>query len=365
MLPRGRVNLQSNPSLPEVQPPSGVVRSQKRSFARAARIFAVYTGLALLLYITLRNVPLGEIWSTLRQLQARQAVVLIGLNLFIYALLTLRWWIIVRAENKRVTYLPLLFVRIAVFGVSYFTFGPHVGGEPLQVFYLQRRYGLTFTHATASVIMDKLLELLANFFLLAIGLTAIFRAGLFSTNGSSSWLSLSGLAILCLWPPVHILLLFRRIYPVSAALRGIPMIKKSSKVVRFIAASERLAGTFCRRHLRSLLAAIAVSLCAAVGMVSEFALIAAFLDIRLPFWQTIAAWTAGWLSLLAPLPGGLGALEASEVFTLGLFGVSAASAIGLTLVMRARDLLIGGLGLLLAGKSIHVLPGVRPNPNAR
>jgi uncharacterized protein (TIRG00374 family) len=308
----------------------------------------------VLLYFALRNVPLDEIRGTLQGLRPSQIAVLFGLNLFIYLLFTLRWWIIVRAENKLVTYFPLLLVRIAVFGVSYFTFGPHVGGEPLQVFYLQRKYKLTFTHATASVIMDKLLELLANFFLLAVGLTAVLQAGILSANGSSSWLSLSGLVILCMWPPVHILLLYKRKYPVSAILRGIPFIRKDSKVVRFVAASERLAGTFCRRHLSSLLSATAISLCAAVGMVSEFALIANFLDIRLPFWQTVAAWTAGWLALLAPLPGGLGALEASEVFALGVFGVPAASAIGITLVMRGRDLLIGGLGLLLAGKSIYL-----------
>jgi glycosyltransferase 2 family protein len=247
----------------------------------------------------------------------------------------------------------LLLVRIAVFGVSYFTFGPHVGGEPLQILSLQRRYKLTFTHATASVIMDKLLELLANFFLLSIGLTAIFQAGILSTNGSSSWLSLSGLVILCGWPPVHIIFLSKQKYPISAILRSIPFIRKDSKVVRFIAVSERLAGAFCRRHLSSLIAAIGVSVVAAVGMVSEFALIAHFLQIRLPFWQTVAAWTAGWLSLLAPLPGGLGALEASQVFALGAFGISAASAIGVTLLMRARDLLIGGLGLLFASRVIE------------
>jgi len=348
------VNLPSNPPIPETQPPAGMIRTQRRSFLYFLRAFAVYSVLALLLYFALRNVPLDEIWGTLQGLRPWQIAVLFGLNLFIYMLFTLRWWIIVRAENKLVTYFPLLLVRIAVFGVSYFTFGPHVGGEPLQVFYLQRKYKLTFTHATASVIMDKLLELLANFFLLAVGLTAVFQAGILSTNGGRSWLSLSGLVILCMWPPVHILLLYKRKYPVSAILRGVPFIKKDSKIVRFIAASERLAGAFCRRHLSSLLSAIIVSLCAAAGMVSEFTLIANFLGIRLPFWQTVAAWTAGWLALLAPLPGGLGALEASEVFALGVFGVSAASAIGVTLVMRGRDLLIGGLGLLLAGKSINL-----------
>lgn len=347
------MNLQSNPPIPETRPPAGLIGTPRKSFFHFLRLVAVYSVLAVLLYFALRNAPLGELWNTLLQLRPWQVATLFGLNLFIYALITLRWWIIVRAENKLVAYFPLLLIRVAVFGVSYFTFGPHIGGEPLQVFYLQRRYKFTFTHATASVIIDKLLELLANFFLLAVGLTAIFEAGILSTNGSSSWLSLSGLVILCMWPPFHILLLYKRKYPVSAILRGIPFIKKDSKLVRFIAASERLAGTFCHRHFSSLLSAILVSLCAAAGMISEFALIATFLNIQLPFWQTVAAWTAGWLALLAPLPGGLGALEASEVFALGLFGVSAASAIGVTLVMRGRDLLVGGLGLLIAGKSIN------------
>ena len=316
----------------------------------AVRLFVVYAVLAVLLYVALRNAPLGEIWSTVRQLQGWQVMSLVGLNLFIYALITLRWWIILRAENKHIAYFPLLLVRIAVFGVSYFTFGPHVGGEPLQVFYLQRKYSLTFTHATASVIMDKLLELLANFFLLAVGLTAILQAGILSADGSGSWLGLIGLVVLCLWPPIHILLLSKQKYPVSVFLRSIPWIRKDSKPVRFIAASERLAGTFCRRHLWSLLSATAISLLAGAGMVMEFALITTFLGIELPFWQTVAAWTAGWLALLAPLPGGLGALEASEVFALGAFGVSAALAIGVTLVMRGRDIFIGGAGLFLASR---------------
>jgi uncharacterized protein (TIRG00374 family) len=334
----------------------GTVKSvgvkEKTKSLRILRAFAVYFTLVVLLYFALRNAPLGEIWNTLRQLQLWQIAVLFGLNLFIYALITLRWWIIVRAENKRVAYIPLLLVRIAVFGVSYFTLGPHVGGEPLQVFYLQRKYKFTYMHATASVILDKLLELLANFFLLALGLTAIVQAGLLSTNGSSSWLSLIGLVILCIWPPIHIVLLYQQKYPFTTVLRGMSFIRKDSKAVRFVAASERLAGSFCRRHLSSLLFAVLISLGAGAGMVGEFALITYFVNIRLPFWQTVSAWTAGWFSLLAPLPGGLGALEASQVFALGLFGISATSAISVTLLMRGRDILIGGIGLLLAGRGV-------------
>jgi len=318
---------------------------------RAKRVAIRFLSLSILialLYFALRNAPLTEILETLEQLRPWQIAILLLINAVIYALVTLRWWIIVRAENRDVTYLPLLAVRVAVFGISYFTLGPQVGGEPLQVLYLQRKYGLTYTRATASVLMDKLLEFLANFFLLGAGLTAILQAGILSTNGINSFVSLSGLFILFLWPPIHILLMRRGVHPVSEILRKF----SNSKSVRFIAASERMAGTFCRRHFRSLRAAIIVSLLAAIGMVGEYFFITSILHIDLLFPQTIAAWTAGWLAFIVPLPGGLGALEASQVFALGAFGVGAASAISVTFLIRGRDLLIGGLGLLFAGRGV-------------
>lgn len=316
-----------------------------KTWLRRTLVFIV---LATLLYLALRNAPLTEIFQALKQLRFWQIATLLLVNVLIYALITLRWWIIVRAESKSLPYLPLVAVRLAVFGVSYFTLGPQVGGEPLQVLYLQRKYGITYTRATAAVLMDKLLEFLANFFLLAVGLTSVLQAGIISTNGNSSLLSLSGLIILCVWPPIHIILMMRGIYPVSIVLRKITQ----NKFARFVFACERMAGNFCRRHLGSLLSATMVSILAAVGMVSEFFFITNFLHIELSISQTIAAWTAGWLAFLVPLPGGLGALEASQVFALGAFGISAASAISVTFLIRGRDLLIGGLGLLFAGRGV-------------
>jgi uncharacterized membrane protein YbhN (UPF0104 family) len=157
------------------------------------------------------------------------------------------------------------------------------------------------------------------------------------------------LIILLAWPPIHIILLYHRVYPLSKLIQILPF----KKLKRFISASERMAGTFCQRHLSALLYAAFISILATFGMVSEYFLMTSFLGINLSFWQTIAAWTSGWLSFLVPLPGGLGALEASQVFSLGFFGITAASALGVTLLIRGRDLLIGGLGLLLAGHNLN------------
>ncbi len=305
--------------------------------------------LGFLLWWVVRNAPLVEIWAAFRGLQLWEITVLLAVNTSLYALATLRWWFIVRADAKHIPYLPLLRVRVSVFGVSYFTFGPQVGGEPLQVLFLQRKYGLTYTRATASVLMDKILEFLIDFLLLALGLTAVFRAGVLTESRSSFSWELIALLLLVTWPPIHIVLLYHRRYPLTAMVRAIPFIPKNSKAIRFLRAAEWLAGNFCRRHLPTLLGALGVSILAGAGMIGEYALMASFLGIRLSFWKTIAAWAAGWMAFLMPLPGGLGALEASQVFILGRFGIRNAIAISLVLLMRGRDLLIGGLGLLMAG----------------
>ena len=318
----------------------------KRTWLIRALILLV---LGSLLVWAMRNAPLKDIWITIQRLQPWQIGVIGLFNALLYLLISLRWWIIVRADARHVPFWPLLLVRVAVFGVSYFTLGPQIGGEPLQVLALQRRYGLSYSRATASVLMDKLLEFLVNFLLLALGLAAILQAGLLVESGVRLVAILGGLICLIAWPPVHILLLFNKKYPLTAILRSIPFIPRKSRAVRFLRASEWLAGLFCQRHPRALMGSLAVSLLAGVGMLTEYALMLSFLGIRLPFWQAVAGWTAGWLSFLVPLPGGLGALEASQVFALGAFGVPAAIAISTTLLMRARDLSIGGLGLLLAG----------------
>ena len=305
--------------------------------------------LALLLWWALRKAPLAEIWTAIRQLRLWQIAVILALNGIFYIIATLRWWIIIRADNPQVPYFPLLGVRVSVFGVSYFTLGPQVGGEPLQVLALQRRYGLSYTHATATVLMDKILEFLVDFLLLAVGLVAILRAGVLTGNSLQFSGDLVLLAFLVFWPPIHLILLYKRRYPLSGLVQRIPFIKQNSKPVRFLRAAERLAGRFCQRHPRRLLAAGVCSLLGGAGMLLDYALMTYFLHIPLPFWKMTAGWMMGWISLVMPLPGGLGAREASQVFTLGKFGFSAAVALSLTLVMRGRDMLIGGLGLLLAG----------------
>ena len=308
--------------------------------------------LAWLLYFALRNVPLIDIWNTLNQLEPAQIGVILIINVLVIGLMTARWWIIVRAENPSVPFLPLVGYRLSVFGLSYFTPGPQVGGEPLQIIYLQRNHGVSFARATSAVIMDKLLEFLVNFILIGVGAWAIVRVGLVSENGIRLNLSLIGLAILLIWPIVHIILLYRGIMPISRILLRQPFIQKDHQGIRLIIVAERMASAFCRKHFRAMFLAVAVSLFSIVGIAIEYYLMVRFLGVQLNALQVFAALTTMQIAFLMPLPGGLGALEASQVFAFGAFGQPASAAISLTLLMRARDILNGSIGLILAGKKI-------------
>ena len=79
-------------------------------------------------------------------------------------------WLILRAFGQRVPFFSVMGLRLAGFALSYFTPGPQVGGEPLQVFLLKKRHAIPTTAGVASVFLDKLFEILANFTFLVLGL---------------------------------------------------------------------------------------------------------------------------------------------------------------------------------------------------
>ncbi|MFZ5902613.1 MAG: lysylphosphatidylglycerol synthase transmembrane domain-containing protein [Chloroflexota bacterium] len=324
---------------------------REKTALRVLRICAVYLTLGALLYFAFRNAPLSEIWLTLRQLHLWQIALLLGINALVIGFMTMRWWLVVRAENPRLPFIPLIGYRLSVFGMSYFTPGPQVGGEPLQVIYLRKFHNVTLARAVSAVIIDKLLEFLGNFIFIGVGLFAAARAGILFGNGDIPGVGWVALAALMAWPPVHIALLYLGRHPVSRILRAALSRFKNQKWFRLVVVSEYMASTFTRRHPRALIAALGASLAAWTGMGVEYLLMLEFLNVHVDLWQAAAALTASLLAFLMPLPGGLGALEASQVLALGALGYPASTAISLTLIMRARDLLNGGLGLLLAGRA--------------
>lgn len=303
----------------------------------------------LLLYFALRGARLDVTWGLISRLETTKLLAILVLDAAIFVVFGLRWWILARVQIAGIGLKDAVLVRLAAFGVSYFTPGPQFGGEPLQAMYMNRYHGGSLVHATAVVALDKLIELLGNYFLLIAGAVAAVSSGLIPLANRATVPGLAIVAVFAAWPLAHVLLLWANVHPLSWGIdRAWRERGARSRVLRHICISEHLVGRFCRRRPRRLIAVLALSLCAGGLGVTEYAVVISSFSAVLSAGQTLAAWTAGWLSFLIPVPAGLGALEASQVAALGHFGVAAEAAIGASLLMRARDIVMGGTGMLLA-----------------
>jgi uncharacterized protein (TIRG00374 family) len=328
--------------------------------------YLLWLAAPLLLLVMLRQVSPGQAWSVLSQLRITQILALIAANGLVLLILSGRWWVILRSQGYAIPYLTLAGYRLVAFGINYFTPGPQFGGEPLQVYLVQRRHRVPPATAMASVTLDKLLELLSNFTFLAAGAICILECQvLHGVAGSPS--ILLGAALLVL--PVGVLAaLWAGWHPLSRLLQAgfhlLPQTWLERKgwlaayhdISQAIRESENQTTRLCRERPLAVVQALLFSALGWAAMIGEYWLALHFLGQSLTLAQTISALTAARIAFLMPLPGGLGALEASQVLAMGALGINPAVGISLSLLIRVRDVALGGLGLWWGGlKSIVAL----------
>jgi glycosyltransferase 2 family protein len=320
--------------------------------------YLVWLGLIALLTWGLWTIPLQPIWQAIRGLSLLAITTLILVNLGLFLLFSIRWWLILRAQGYRLPYLSLVGYRLAGFSLAYFTPGPQFGGEPLQVYLSRSRHSLPDGVAIAAVALDKLLELMVNFTFLIMGIAITIQSGLLGDLAIDQVLGLA-VALLVL-PGGYLLALWAGWQPLTILSQRLPGWAHRS-IPHIIIEAEAQVTSFCRQHPGAILLAVLLSLVVWAGMILEYWLMLHFLGLELSLAQTVSALTAARLAFLAPTPGGLGALEASQIFALQVLGFSPALGLSVTFLIRARDLIIGGLGMwwlgiLTRGKSSIPIP---------
>lgn len=285
---------------------------------------------------------------------------LILLNAAAMLLFNSRWWLILRAQGYRIPYPATLRYRMAAFAVSYFTPGAQFGGEPLQVYALHSRHGVPASAAVASVTLDKLFELLANFSFLTLGALTVLTGRM---NGLSGALLPAAYVAGLLLAPLGLLLSIgmgrRPLTGLINILEGIVPARWRERpglcrALDLVAGSEEQIGALIRRQPRVILQALGASTAIWCASLIEYWLALRVLGVSLDLRETILALTAARLAFLTPLPGGLGALEAGQVLAMQALGLNPMTGIAVSLWIRCRDLVLGAIGA--AGGSILMKP---------
>ncbi len=301
-------------------------------------------------WFAVRSLPLEAAWKAITGLQAWQVAVLAAANLAVLALFAGRWGFILGSFGSKAPFTALLGYRLAGFGLSYFTPGPQVGGEPLQVLLLHRRQGVPAATAVASVFFEKLLEMLSNFTFLVIGLLVVASSGLAGGNIPFFAWPLAG-SVLAL-PVMHLAALRRGRRPL-AGLIGRAAGRFGGRFwqagARHAREAEDLIGAFCRERPADLARAIGISALVWAASLAEFHLLLRFLGVAAGPVQTVGILTAARVAFLLPLPAGLGALEASQYLAMQAAGFDPLLGLAASLIIRARDVMLGLIGLLIGG----------------
>lgn len=301
----------------------------------------------LLVGWTLAQVPLDAMWRALRRLNPLEIAALVAVNGGALALLSGRWWLLLRALGHPVGYATLAGYRLVAFAVSYFTPGTHFGGEPVQVYLTQARHQVPLSRAVAAVTVDRLLDLLANFTFLLFGMavSVALPGVLTALPARLVWVALA----LALLPALLLWLLARGARPLSATARRLLPRRRLAAALR-LGTVEAAIGEIGPRAMWQ---AVLWSLLTWATLIAEYWLALRFLGVPLSPLQAIAALTAMRVAYFVPTPGALGALEASQVLALQALGYDPAVGMALALIIRARDITVG-LGGLAWGRRLQV-----------
>ncbi|MGL4650132.1 MAG: lysylphosphatidylglycerol synthase transmembrane domain-containing protein, partial [Caldilineaceae bacterium] len=339
-----------------------------------------------MLWLAVRNVPLEEVWATLRTVQPRGIALLFVMNTAAWAVIATRWWLILLGFDYRLPWHKVLRYRLTVFGLSYVTPGPQVGGEVLQIYYPAARHQVPTAVSLAAATVDKSLEFLGNFTFMAVGLVLAITGH--DLLGNASIVGLLLLLAMLLVPVGLIVAIWRGRHPFSAVLdrvarlltprrrvtlrrmpglRGLPRLHRFQQTTRH---TEELIHWLAHHKPWVFAAAMGVTALAMILLATEFWVMNRVLGIPIGFWPAVSALTLVYFAFLLPVPGGLGAMEAALVAGYTAMGLTSAQALSQALLMRARDITMALIGLSMGGIGLFqrrqlaaaAPPGTVPSP---
>jgi uncharacterized membrane protein YbhN (UPF0104 family) len=314
---------------------------------RAAGQILALAAVAGLLYWAWRDVPLGAVAAAIGRWGWWQWVLLAVLNLFVLAAMCWRWSFILRRMGHPVAFAALIGCRMGANTLSYITPGPQFGGEPFQAHCVVARHRVPGDAATASVVVDRLVELLGNLIFLALAGLLVLPVLLAKSDALLPVTAALLAAALFVGGVLYTMAAGGRPFSRLAGKAG-PLIGRPQWIkgwVSFLQAGESRAAGILTDRLRGWYG-VGVLLQWS-GSLAELWLIYACMGMSLSPAGLLTVAVAARLAFLLPLPGGLGALEASQMLAITSLGGDPAVAAAACGIMRARDLMLISFGGVL------------------
>lgn len=282
----------------------------------------------------------------LRSVDLRRVALYLTLTAVITALVGGRWQVVARALGGRASLGHLIMARLAGDAVGALVPSARLAGEPLRIA-LVRGGGAPTAQAAAGVAADRLLEVVGN---LAAVLTyvVVFWCTRAEVDGGRAPLVLAAAMLLlaaALGLLIHRLRAGRRPLAPFYGARVRYLLPRLAPALDGLERVEVHLGDLLRQQPRALLAGVALSLLIEGLIVLQYHVLLGAFGVSLALPTLLLVLLGGGLANAAPMPAGLGALEAAQVVLVGL--ASGRPDIGLVVgvIVRLHETLLLGLGL--------------------
>lgn len=294
-------------------------------------------GLAVgLVYLFLRNADLSRVWGSVTSARADMLVWSLVLNMSTFLIRAERWQYLLAPLGK--TRFSTCF-RTTVIGFAASAVLPARAGEVIRPYLLAKREGLNAAAAFATIIVERILDLVAVLLLLATFLIW-FDPGLEARDSAVfSAIRYGGLVM----APVAVAALLVMFFMAGHPDRLHAWLLKAEAILpaRLAAAIAKLATTFAEgfavvRSPERLVAALGWSVLIWVMIAAGIWTLSLAFNINMSFtgsWLMLAPLVVG---VAVPTPGGVGGFHAAyQIGATSFFGADRDAAVGAAIVLHA------------------------------
>jgi len=278
----------------------------------------------------------------------------VGLWAVLYVLNTCAWWIIIKAGTDK--QLPLSFawlykITISGFALNYATPGGLMGGEPYKIMSLSPYIGTK--SATASVILHTMTHIFSHFWYWLISCALFLLTEPITIVTGILLLLVSAFCVTAIW-------FFMKGYKKGIAnsilnmLSHLPWMGRWAKGFidkhkeKLSEIDEQIASLH-KENTQTFVAAVLLELVCRIISALEimFTLLVIMPDVNFIECILILAFTSLVANMLFFIPLQLGGREGGFLMSIGGLGMSASTGIFVALIVRIRELIWTGIGLLL------------------
>lgn len=322
-------------------------------------IFFIFGVALLILMVT--QLDFAEVWAGLKH-AGYWFFATIALWIVLYIFNTAAWQLIINAGRKQgadatekekaaVNFWWLYKITVSGFALNYATPGGLMGGEPYRIMVLAPKIGTE--RASSSVILYVMTHIFTHFIFWFLTIFLYLFTQELNVVIGMVLLAGGAFCVLGLW---FFMLGYRKglAFRAMNMLRHIPFIKKWAKPFiekhrEELDTVDRQIAALHKQNRTTFAAAVAIELACRVASALEvfFILLVIMPDVNFIQCILILSFTSLFANLLFFMPLQLGGREGGFLMSTTSLGLAASSGIFVALIVRVRELIMTGLGLLL------------------